>query len=255
MSSGSQLRRSPALFPERTEREHWDDLLTRELALAKERIAKGNVTPTLDLSSFRSELAGFNFLTPRPLEDLLSWTIAQLERGVVHVTHPRYFGLFNPAPTFPAQCADRIAAAFNPQLATSTTSPVAVEIEAHVIRSVARRAGSSEGGHRPLHYWRSRGELHGSICALTRSNPGFATKGRAPFEGPPSVLYLEGEPSCLAQNRAPGWYRPLCGASRGHRRIRPYGSECSKLTRSRPIAREAAFPLWSQLRRGRRTPG
>ena len=61
-----------------------------------------------------------------------------MEQGLVHVTHPRYFGLFNPAPTFPAQCADRIAGAFNPQLATSTTSPVAVEIEAHVIRSVAR---------------------------------------------------------------------------------------------------------------------
>jgi DNA modification methylase len=39
-----------------------------------------------------------------------AWTIGQLEHGLVHVTHPRYFGLFNPAPTFPAQCADRIAA-------------------------------------------------------------------------------------------------------------------------------------------------
>src|SRR6202043_3590279 len=76
-----------------------------------------------------------------PMERVMSWTIAQLERGVVHLTHPRYFGLFNPAPAFPAQCADRIAAVFNPQLATSTTSPVAVEMEAHVIRSVAQRAG------------------------------------------------------------------------------------------------------------------
>ena len=42
-----------------------------------------------------------------------------METGLVHVNHPRYFGLFNPTPTFPAQCADRIAAVFNPQLATS----------------------------------------------------------------------------------------------------------------------------------------
>jgi hypothetical protein len=56
------------------------------------------------------------------------------------MTHPRFLGLFNPAPSFPAQCADRIAASFNPQLAGQTTSPVAVAIEAHVIRAVARRA-------------------------------------------------------------------------------------------------------------------
>src|ERR1700676_136432 len=100
-----------------------------------------SVTPRGNLADFRSDLAGFDFRTPRPLDELLSWTIEQMERGLVYVTHPRYFGLFNPAPTFPAQCADRIAGAFNPQLATSTTSPAAVEIEAHVIRSVARRAG------------------------------------------------------------------------------------------------------------------
>jgi hypothetical protein len=41
-------------------------------------------------------------------------------------------GLFNPAPTFPAECAERIVAAFNPQLATATISPIPVEIEAHV---------------------------------------------------------------------------------------------------------------------------
>src|ERR1700684_3601079 len=117
-----------ALFPMREEREYWDDLLTRELTRANERIAKGSVVPTFDIPGFRGELAHFDFHAPRPMDQLLSWTIAQLERGVVHVTHPRYFGLFNPAPTFPAQCADRIAAVFNPQLATRTTSPAAVAI-------------------------------------------------------------------------------------------------------------------------------
>jgi hypothetical protein len=92
------------------------------------------VTYDLNLATFREELADSDFQTPRPLGELLSWTIEKMEHGIVHVTHPRYFGLLNPAPTFPAQCADRMADAFNPQLATSTTSPAAVEIEAHVIR-------------------------------------------------------------------------------------------------------------------------
>ena len=55
---------------------------------------------------------------PRALPDLLDWTIGVLEHGIVHLTHPRYFGLFNPAPSFPAQCADRLVASFNPQVAS-----------------------------------------------------------------------------------------------------------------------------------------
>src|SRR5271170_8390849 len=130
-----------ALFPPPAERERIDDLLTRELMDVDRRVAKGPVIPRMDVAAFRSELADFDFQVPRPLDELLSWTMAQMEHGLVHVTHPRYFGLFNPAPTFPAQCAERITAVFNPQLATWTTSPAAVEIESHVIRAVATRLG------------------------------------------------------------------------------------------------------------------
>jgi aromatic-L-amino-acid decarboxylase len=181
-----------ALFPARDERERWDNFLTRELARAYEQVAAGSVTPTLDLAVFRDELAEFDFRTPRPLGELLEWTIAQMERGLVHVTHPRYFGLFNPAPTFPAQCADRIAAVFNPQLATATTSPAAVEIEAHVIRSVADRAGfpAEASGH--FTNAGSEANYTALICALTRSNHRFATEGARCFQGPP-VFYVSRE--------------------------------------------------------------
>jgi glutamate/tyrosine decarboxylase-like PLP-dependent enzyme len=178
-----------ALFPPRADREHWDDLLTRALSQASERVAQGSVTPTFDLASFKSDLAGFDFRMPRDFGELLSWTITQMEHGIVHLTHPRYFGLFNPAPTFPAQCADRIAASFNPQLATSTTSPAAVEIEAHVVRSVARRAGlpPDAGGH--FTSGGSEANYTALLCALTRSNPRFASDGARAFDGPP-VFYV-----------------------------------------------------------------
>src|SRR5690242_1796945 len=101
------------LFPARATREHIDDFLTRELASANERITRGSVLPRIDMESFRRELAGFDFETPRPAEGVIAWSIAQLEHGTVHMTHPRYFGLFNPAPVAPAQWADRIAGAFN----------------------------------------------------------------------------------------------------------------------------------------------
>jgi glutamate/tyrosine decarboxylase-like PLP-dependent enzyme len=93
--------------------------------------------------------------------------------------------LFNPAPTFPAECADRIAAAFNPQLATATTSPVAVELEAHVIRTIARRAGfpSEATGH--FTTGGAEANYTALLCALTRADARFAIEGARAFAGPP----------------------------------------------------------------------
>lgn len=181
-----------SLFPGPEERLRWDDALTRELLRAAERVERGAVAPTFDLAKFRSELAGFGFMAPRGLEDLLPWTIAQLEHGLVHINHPRYFGLYNPPATFPAQCADRIIASFNPQLATWTTSPAAVEIEAHVIRAVAGRAGLPQGAGGHFTSGGSEANYTALLCALTRADPRFATDGARAFKGAP-VFYVSRE--------------------------------------------------------------
>lgn len=174
------------LFPEADDRTRFDDFLTRQLREAHSRAVAGPVTPTLDLPRFRQELTGYDFQEPGSLSDLLTWAIGKLEAGIVHVTHPRYLGLFNPAPTFPAQCADRIVSVFNPQLATATTSPVAVELEAHVIRAIIRRAGLPEtsGGH--FTAGGAEANYTALICAMTRACPGFAQEGSRAFSGSPT---------------------------------------------------------------------
>jgi glutamate/tyrosine decarboxylase-like PLP-dependent enzyme len=178
------------LFPPADERTRRDDRLTRLLLDATGRVARGAVTPTLDLEAFRRELKEFDFADEVSLDKALDWVVASLECGVVHITHPRYFGLFNPAPTFPAQCADRVAAAFNPQLATATTSPVAVAIEAHVIAAVARRAGLPATGH--FTTGGAEANYTALICALTRAHPDFATRGARAFAADP-VFYVSRE--------------------------------------------------------------
>ncbi len=181
-----------ALFPPWPQRLRIDDDLTRELARAQQRVAAGSVMPTLDMAAFRRELGGFDFAVPRPLPQLLDWSVGVLEHGIVHLTHPRYFGLFNPAPSFPAQCADRIAASFNPQVASSATSPAAVALEAHVIRMVAQRAGfpAQSGGH--FTSGGSEANYTALLCALTRAHPKFAADGARAFSGPP-VFYTSKE--------------------------------------------------------------
>ena len=181
-----------ALFPPLAERERWDDFLTRELPRANERIAHGSVVPTIDMARLRAELATFDFAAPRALDELLPWTIAQIEHGVVHMTNPRYFGLFNPAPSFPAQCGDRVVGALNPQLATATTSPAAVEIEAHVIRAVARQAGLPDDSTGHFTSGGSEANYTAVICALTHANDRFAADGARAYAGAP-VFYISRE--------------------------------------------------------------
>src|SRR5271166_2186776 len=180
------------LFPTREGRRRIDDLLTRQLADAHTRVVQGSVLPTFDVADFRDQLGGFDFRHPRALDATLRWTLEQMERGIVHVTHPRYFGLFNPDPAFPAQCADRITALFNPQLATWTTAPAAVEIESHVIRAVARRVGLplEAGGH--FTTGGSEANYTAVILALTAGHPRFSEDGVRAFAGPP-VFYVSRE--------------------------------------------------------------
>jgi glutamate/tyrosine decarboxylase-like PLP-dependent enzyme len=167
--------------PERRRVEHW---LTDTLASTLERVQAGRVAPTVDLAALRTELDGFDFRAARPLEEMLAWTIDRLEHGIVQMANPRYFGLFNPGASFPAQCADRVASLFNPQLASSASSPVPVELEAHVIRAFARRAGLPEdaGGH--FATGGSEANFTALICALTAASPRFASDGVRAFAGP-----------------------------------------------------------------------
>ena len=177
------------LFPSADACRLVDDDLTQALARSRARVMDGSVVPTFDHQRFTEQLAAFDFATPIQLEPLLAWTLAQLETGLVHVNHPRYFGLFNPTPTFPAQCADRIAAVFNPQLATHTTSPAAVEIEAHVMRLMAQRCGlpADSAGH--FTTGGAEANYTALLLALTRACPEYAMDGIRAFKGRP-IFYV-----------------------------------------------------------------
>ena len=175
-----------ALFPSADERRRVEAWLNNELHAALERIRTGPVTPTLDMDVFRTELAAFDFEAPRPLDELLHWSVEHLQHGIVQMANPRYFGLFNPSPAFAAQCADRIASHFNPQLASSASSPVPVALERHVISAVAHRAGL--GAETTGHFCTGGSEANYTalICALTATHPGFASDGVRAFAGPPT---------------------------------------------------------------------
>jgi glutamate/tyrosine decarboxylase-like PLP-dependent enzyme len=173
-----------ALFPKAAERNRVEEWLTGELQRALLRIQAGPVTPTIDMAAFREELKTYDFGKPRPLEELLRWTLERMEHGIVQMANPRYFGLFNPGASFPAQCADRIAGLFNPQLASSASSPVPVELERHVIRAIAQRAALGDAATGHFATGGSEANYTALLSALTGAHPQFASDGARAFAGP-----------------------------------------------------------------------
>jgi glutamate/tyrosine decarboxylase-like PLP-dependent enzyme len=175
-----------ALFPSAAERARLDGWLTEALIAALGRVRGGPVTPTIDMARFTAELTAMDFEAPRPIEQLLEWTVERMECGIVQMTNPRYFGLFNPGANFPSQCADRIASVFNPQLASSASSPVPVALESHLIRAVARRAGFGPEATGHFATGGSEANYTALVCALTAAHPRFAQQGARAFAGPPT---------------------------------------------------------------------
>src|SRR6202020_1422667 len=114
----------------------------------------------------------------------LRWAIERLEHGMVQMSNPRYFGLFNPGANFPSQCADRLAGSFNPQLASSEESPVPVALESHVIRAVSRRAAFGEDATGHFATGGSEANYTALICALTAAYPQYSADGVRAFGGP-----------------------------------------------------------------------
>jgi aromatic-L-amino-acid decarboxylase len=95
-----------------------------------DHVAAGPLTPAVAADEIRRHLADrFRLSAPMPLEDVVDDVVGMLDRWTVQVSHPRYFGLFNPSVTTASVVADALVAAYNPQLAAWAHAPAANEIE------------------------------------------------------------------------------------------------------------------------------
>ncbi|WP_433964599.1 pyridoxal phosphate-dependent decarboxylase family protein [Tunturiibacter gelidiferens] len=103
------------------------------------------VSPTLDVTRVRSFAESFTFEQSFAPEEAFRLIAAELIQSQVHTPHPQYFGLFNPAPTAMSIAADALVATLNPQLAAWSHSPLAAEMERHLVISIADKFGLPRG--------------------------------------------------------------------------------------------------------------
>lgn len=151
------------------------------------------VAPRLDPEKIRALLAHCDFQQPMDPRAALEFVTTALLDHQVHVPHPRYFGLYNPAPAPISIIADTLVAAFNPNMAAWSHSPFANEAEQHVIRALGERfgyppgqafgvfaSGGAEANHTAL------------LAALANAFPDFFDHGLRALPAQP-VFYVSSE--------------------------------------------------------------
>jgi glutamate/tyrosine decarboxylase-like PLP-dependent enzyme len=155
-------------------------------------IANGPILPKVTPQEIRAHLARYDFTKPITLDEVCSDTAKMLRSWQVQVTHPRYFGLFNPSVTMASVIADTLVAMYNPQLATWRTSPAANEIEQHTLTWLRCKFGLPSETSASFTTGGAEANLSGVIVALTRSFPKYGESGLRHLTATPTI-YLSDE--------------------------------------------------------------
>ena len=125
------------------------DNIRDDFAKLQREIASGPILPDVSAEEIRAYLgARYDFTATMNLDEVIADVEDMLRTWQVQVTHPRYFGLFNPSVTLASVVADTMVAMYNSQLANWRTSPAANEIERHTLGWLASKFGLPEDSDR-----------------------------------------------------------------------------------------------------------
>jgi glutamate/tyrosine decarboxylase-like PLP-dependent enzyme len=156
-------------------------------------IAAGPITPQVTPAEIRQHLdTRYAFDAPLPLSEVVADVESMLDKWQVHVTHPRYFGLFNPSVTLASVVGDTLAAMYNPQLATWRTSPAPNEIERHTLAWLAGKFGFPPSSHATFTSGGAEANFSAVVAALTHTFPAYGVYGLRAIPKAP-CLYLSTE--------------------------------------------------------------
>jgi aromatic-L-amino-acid decarboxylase len=169
------------------------DTLRSDFVRIESQIAMGPVVPCVTPEEIRNHLTSrYDFKKTMVLEDVVADVEQMLQSWQVQVTHPRYFGLFNPSVTLASVVADTLVAMYNPQLANWRTSPAGNEIERHTLSWLSTKFGFPADSSACFTSGGSEANLSAVVVALTHASPQYGEDGLRRLVAPPTV-YLTDE--------------------------------------------------------------
>src|SRR5205823_559150 len=169
------------------------DQLQGVVARLESDIASGPIVPTVGPQEIRDYLGSrYDFSKPVALDEVTDDVERMMRTWQVQVTHPRYFGLFNPSVTLASVIADTLVAMYNPQLASWRTSPAANEIERHTLAWLAGKFGLPADAIGSFTTGGAEANLSAVVVALTRAFPDYGERGLRHIASSPTI-YLTAE--------------------------------------------------------------
>jgi glutamate/tyrosine decarboxylase-like PLP-dependent enzyme len=168
------------------------DELQDDFANLQDEIQQGPVVPNVTPDEIRSHLASrYDFGKAIALDEVVTDVEQMLRTWQVQVTHPRYFGLFNPSVTLASVIADTLVALYNSQLANWRTSPIANEIEKHTLGWLTSKFGLPPETLATFTSGGTEANLSAIVVALTRAFPHYGQYGLRCLSAPPTIYLTE----------------------------------------------------------------
>jgi glutamate/tyrosine decarboxylase-like PLP-dependent enzyme len=168
------------------------DQIREEFATLESVIADGPIVPNVTAGEIRAHLGSrFDFKQPMPLDEVLDDVEQMLRTWQVQVTHPRYFGLYNPSVTLASVVADTLVAMYNSQLANWRTSPAANEMERHTLAWLTDKFGLPRDSIATFTSGGSEANLSAVVVALTWAFPEYGERGLRSLAGDPAIYLTE----------------------------------------------------------------
>jgi glutamate/tyrosine decarboxylase-like PLP-dependent enzyme len=155
-------------------------------------IAHGPIVPNVTPGEIRNYLTTrYDFKNELSLEEVIADVEQMLQSWQVQVTHPRYFGLFNPSVTLASVVADTLVAVYNSQLANWRTSPAANEIERHTLGWLTAKFGLPAETLATFTSGGTEANLSAIVVALTRAFPAYGQNGLRSLTAEPTIYLTE----------------------------------------------------------------
>jgi glutamate/tyrosine decarboxylase-like PLP-dependent enzyme len=168
------------------------DQIRDEFAGVESGIADGPIVPDVTSEEIRAHLQSrYDFKRSMSLDDVVADVEVMLRKWQVQVTHPRYFGLFNPSVTLASVVADTLVAMYNPQLANWRTSPAANEMERHTLGWLTAKFGLPQDSIATFTSGGMEANLSAVVVALTQKFPSCGEHGLRHLVGQPTIYLTE----------------------------------------------------------------
>ena len=168
------------------------DQIRDEFTTLESLIADGPIVPNVSAAEIRAHLQSrYDFKQGIGLEDVVADVESMLQHWQVQVTHPRYFGLFNPSVALASVVADTLVAMYNPQLANWRTSPAANEMERHTLAWLGAKFGLPHDSIATFTSGGMEANLSAVVVALTRKFPDYGERGLRCLPGQPTIYLTE----------------------------------------------------------------